>query len=136
MLDPRGSATEGVEGLTIKSTFLNAFIKSSTIKMRTLIVEDFIKAFKKVDLIVSPSTPSVALPLGSSINHPMFGEMADALMEPSSIAGLPSMNVPCGLTKKGLPIGFQFVGPQFSEKLLLNVAHKFEQTHERRVCEI
>ena len=105
-------------------------------KVRTLIVEDFIKAFKKVDLIVSPSTPSVALPLGSSINHPMFGEMADALMEPSSIAGLPSMNVPCGLTKDGLPIGFQFVGPQFSEKLLLNVAYKFEQTHERSVCEI
>lgn len=96
-------------------------------KVRTVIVEDFKKAFKEVDVIVGPTAPSVALPLGSSKNHPMFGEMADVLVEPSTIAGLPGINVPCGFTKDGLPVGMQIIGPQFAESLILNVAFQYEQ---------
>lgn len=96
-------------------------------KVRTLIVEDFKKAFREVNIILAPTSPSTALPLGSSKNHPMFGEMADVLVEPSSIAGLPGINVPCGFSKEGLPIGIQIVGQQFEENLILNVAHKYEQ---------
>ncbi len=96
-------------------------------KVRTVIIEDFKKAFQKVDVIIAPTSPSTALPLGSSKNHPMFGEMADVLVEPSSIAGLPGINVPCGFSKEGLPIGMQIIGSQFSESKILNVAYQYEQ---------
>ena len=96
-------------------------------KVRTLIVEDFKKAFKEVDIIVGPTSPSTALPVGSSKNHPMFGEMADILVEPSSIAGLPGISIPCGFSKDNLPVGMQIIGPQFSESLILNVANQFER---------
>lgn len=99
-------------------------------KVRTVIVNDFNQAFSKVDVIIAPTNPWTALPLGASKNNPMYGEMADALVEPSSIAGLPGINVPCGFSKQGLPIGFQVIGPQFSESLILNVAHAYEQETE------
>ncbi len=101
-------------------------------KVRTVIIEDFKQAFKKVDVIIGPTSPSTALPLGSSKNHPMFGEMADILVEPSSIAGLPGINMPCGFSKSGLPIGMQIIGPQFSESLILNVAFQYEQLNNFR----
>ncbi len=96
-------------------------------KVRTLIIEDFKKAFKQVDVIVGPTSPSTALPLGASKGHPMFGEMADILVEPSSIAGLPGINVPCGFSREDLPVGMQIIGPQFSESIILNVANQFEK---------
>ncbi len=96
-------------------------------KVRTVIVNDFNKAFKEVDVIIAPTNPWTALPLGASKDNPMYGEMADALVEPSSIAGLPGINVPCGFSKEGLPTGFQVIGPQFSESLILNVAYQYEQ---------
>jgi aspartyl-tRNA(Asn)/glutamyl-tRNA(Gln) amidotransferase subunit A len=73
-------------------------------------------------VIIGPTTPSTALPVGSSKNHPMFGEVSDVLVEPSTIAGLPGINIPIGLDKNGLPIGMQIIGPQFSEGLLLSLA--------------
>lgn len=99
-------------------------------KVRTVIVNDFNKAFEEVDVIIAPTNPWTALPLGASKGNPMYGEMADALVEPSSIAGLPGINVPCGLSKQGLPVGFQVIGPQFSESLILNVAYQYEQATE------
>ncbi|MDO8460821.1 MAG: Asp-tRNA(Asn)/Glu-tRNA(Gln) amidotransferase subunit GatA [bacterium] len=99
-------------------------------KVRTVIVNDFNDAFKKVDLILAPTNPWTALPLGASSQSPMYGEMADALVEPSSIAGLPGINVPCGFSKQGLPVGFQLIGPQLSESLILNAAYQYEQKKE------
>lgn len=99
-------------------------------KVRTVIVNNFNEAFKKVDVILAPTNPWTALPVGASKDNPMYGEMADALVEPSSIAGLPGINVPCGISKQGLPVGFQLIGPQFSEGLILNVAYQFEQATE------
>lgn len=99
-------------------------------KVRTVIVNDFNKAFKEVNVILAPTNPWTALPLGASKQSPMYGEMADALVEPSSIAGLPGINVPCGLSNEGLPIGFQVIGPQFSESLILNVAYQYEQERQ------
>jgi len=96
-------------------------------KVRTSIIEDFKKAFGEVDVIISPTSPSAALPLGVSKGQPMFGEMADVLVEPSSIAGLPGINIPCGFSKDDLPIGMQIIGPQFSESLILNAANQFEE---------
>lgn len=111
----------------LSSGYYDAYYSKAQ-KVRTVIVQDFNRAFKEVDVIVGPTSPSPALPLGSSKNHPMFGEMADILVEPSSIAGLPGINVPCGFTKDGLPVGMQIIGPQFAEKLILNVAFQYEQS--------
>ncbi len=106
-------------------------------KVRTTIVEDFKKAFKHVDLIVTPTMPCTALPLGESNKSPIFGELMDRLAEPSSIAGLPAISVPCGFSE-GMPVGLQFLGPQFSEKLLLETAFDFEQntSHVRTVLDL
>jgi len=114
---------------TLSAGYYDAYYKKAQ-KVRTIIVEDFTTAFKDVDIIISATSPSAALPLGSSKNHPMFGEMADILVEPSSIAGLPGINIPVGLTQAGLPVGMQIMGPQWSEKKILQVAQKFEEETE------
>lgn len=95
-------------------------------KVRTVIVEDFNQAFKEVDLLVCPTSPTLAMKVGASEGQSMFGEIADMLVEPSSIAGLPGINLPVGLSESGLPIGMQLIGPQFSEQLILKAAHKFQ----------
>lgn len=99
-------------------------------QVRTLIIEDFKKAFKKIDVIIAPTSPTLALPLGATKNASMFGEIADVLVEPSSIAGLCGINVPVGLSKSGLPIGMQIIGPQFSEELVLSIANQYEKLTE------
>ncbi len=100
---------------------------NKALKVRTKIVEDFNNAFKEVDLIIAPTSPSLAMKIGASASSPMFGELADMLVEPSSIAGLPGISVPVGFSKSGLPIGMQIIGPQFSEQLIINAAYKYEQ---------
>ncbi len=96
-------------------------------QVRTVIINDFNKAFEKVDVIIAPTSPSLALPVGATKDAAMFGEIADVLVEPSSIAGLAGINIPVGFSKSGLPIGMQIIGPQFSEELVLSVAHEYEK---------
>lgn len=110
----------------LSSGYYDQYYKKAQ-KVRTLIIEDFNEAFEQVDVIAAPTSPSTALPIGSSKNHPMFGEMADMLVEPSSIAGLPGINVPCGFSDSNLPIGMQIIGPQFSEEKILQVAWNYEE---------
>lgn len=98
-------------------------------KLRTLIIDDFHKAFTHVDAIVGPALPKVAMTVGSTKDDPLFGEMTDVLVEPSSIAGLTGMSVPCGFTQ-GLPVGMQIIGPQFAEETILPVAYAYEQATE------
>lgn len=95
-------------------------------KVRTLLVKDFNSAFENVDLIVGPTMPSIAPKIGVSEDSALFGELTDALQEPSSIAGLCAVSISCGFSK-GLPVGVQLMGPQFSESLILGVAHKYQQ---------
>ncbi|MDP3940750.1 MAG: Asp-tRNA(Asn)/Glu-tRNA(Gln) amidotransferase subunit GatA [bacterium] len=114
---------------TLSAGYYDAYYKKA-LKVRTIIVSEFHKMFEKVDAFIAPTSPSTALPLGSSKNHPMFGEMADVLVEPSSIAGLPGINVPAGFSSKNLPIGLQIMGPQFAEDIILNLAHEFETNTE------
>jgi len=96
-------------------------------KVRTLICQDFEKAFQKVDIIVGPTSPSVALPVGATKDSFMFGELQDILVEASSLAGLPGINVCCGFSKENLPVGLQIIGPQLSEQLILDVAYAYQQ---------
>jgi len=100
---------------------------NKALKVRTVIIDDFKKAFEDVDVIIGPTSPTISLPLGASAGKAMFGELADLLVEPSSIAGLSGINVPCGFSKEGLPIGMQIIGPQFAEEVILNAAYKYEQ---------
>jgi len=98
-------------------------------QIRTMIVRDFERIFKEVDVILGPTTPCTALPLGSSRTSPMFGEVQDVLVEPSTIAGLPGISISCGFSE-GLPVGMQIIGPQFGESLILEVAYLYQQVTE------
>lgn len=103
-------------------------------KVRTLIIEDFKRAFSKYDLLVCPPSPGTALRLGSASLDPMFGENQDLLVEPSSIAGLTGSSLPCGFVK-GLPVGFGFIAPQFKEEIVLSASYQYQQVtdwHEQR----
>lgn len=115
----------------LSSGYYDAYYKK-TQKVRTLIIDNFKKAFKSVDVIIGPTTPTTALPLGATKDNPMFGELADVLVEPSSIAGLPGINMPVGLSKEGLPIGMQIMGKQFDEETILNLAYQYEKETDFR----
>lgn len=95
-------------------------------KVRTLIIRDFHRAFHDFDLLIDPASPGPALKVGATANDPMFGEMQDILVEPSSIAGLTGISFPCGEID-GLPISFGLIGPQFAEELVLQVAKQYAQ---------
>lgn len=110
----------------LSSGYYDAYYKKSQ-KVRTIIIENFNKAFSEVDVILGPSTPVTALPLGATADNPMFGELMDVLVEASSIAGLPGINMPVGFSKSGLPIGMQIMGRQFSEEVILNLAYQYEK---------
>lgn len=100
---------------------------NKALKVRTVIIENFAQAFKDVDVIVGPTSPTTAMKIGATEGQSMFGELADVLVEPSSIAGLSGINMPVGFSKAGLPIGMQIIGPQFAEEIVLNVAYQYEQ---------
>lgn len=110
----------------LSSGYYDAYYKKAQ-KVRTLIIEDFAKAFEEVDAIISPTTPVTALSLGATKDNPMFGELMDVLVEPSSIAGLPGISMPIGFASNHLPIGMQIMGPQFAEDVILALAYQYEQ---------
>lgn len=96
-------------------------------KVRTLIKQDFDKAFETYDVLVGPTTPTTAFPLGSQIDDPLKMYLNDVCTNPISLAGLPAISVPCGMSD-GLPIGLQIIGNAFDESNVLRVAHAFEQS--------
>ena len=110
----------------LSSGYYDAYYSKAQ-KVRTLICEDFAKAFENVDVIAAPVSPFPAFDLGAKFDDPVAMYNADALAIPSAIAGLPGLSVPCGLTSDGLPVGLQLMGPHWSEGLLLNVGHQYEQ---------
>lgn len=111
---------------TLSHGFYDAYYKKAQ-KVRTLIIEDFKKAFEEIDVIVSPTMPVTAMKIGEFEKYPFFGEVMDVLAEPAAVAGIPGVSIPCGLDKNNLPVGMQFVGYYFSEGLLLDIAHQFEK---------
>ncbi len=95
------------------------------LKVRTLIREDFARAFESVDFVVSPTSPTVAFPLGERVDDPLAMYLSDVCTIPVSLAGIPAISIPCGLSD-GLPVGLQIAGPAFCENRLLEVAHALE----------
>ncbi len=90
-------------------------------KIRTLIIEDFNRAFEKFDLLVSPTAPSVPFKLGEKVDDPLKMYLSDICTIPVNLAGLPAISLPAGLSD-GLPVGFQIIGPAFSEPHILQLA--------------
>lgn len=101
-------------------------------KVRTIIIQDFAKAFESVDVIIGPTAPVTALKVGATKDNPMFGELMDVLVEPSSIAGLCGINMPVGFSKEKMPIGMQIIGPQNGEESILNVSYQYEKVTDWR----
>ncbi len=95
-------------------------------KVRTLIRREHAAAFERFDVLVSPTSPTVAFRIGEKAQDPLAMYAADLLTIPSCIAGLPGLNIPCGLSE-GLPVGLQLVGPQFSENTLFRAGHALER---------
>lgn len=113
----------------LSSGYYDAYYKKAQ-KVRTLIIEDFAKAYEAVDVIIGPTLPTTAMKVGDTTGNAMFGELMDVLTEPSSIAGLCGINMPVGFSKNKLPIGMQIIGKQFDEATILNLAYQYEQeTH-------
>ena len=111
---------------TLSSGYYDAYYLQAQ-KVRTLIIQDFDKQFQKVDAIIGPTSPTTALPLGATEGKSMFGELEDMLVEPSTLAGLPGISLPCGFAD-GLPIGLQIITPQLREDLAVNIARLFESS--------
>lgn len=97
-------------------------------KVRTLIAEDFRKAFEKCDLIVTPTTPTTAFGIGEKNDDPLQMYLSDILTISCNLAGIPGISIPCGFSKAGLPIGLQMLGNHFEETTILRAAHAFEQS--------
>lgn len=98
-------------------------------KVRTVIRNEFAAALERFDLLVSPTSPTVAFPLGAKTENPLAMYLSDLLAIPPNMAGLPGLSIPCGLSE-GLPVGLQLIGPQFSENLLFRAGHALERALE------
>jgi aspartyl-tRNA(Asn)/glutamyl-tRNA(Gln) amidotransferase subunit A len=97
-------------------------------KVRTLIARDFAEAFKEVDVICSPTTPTAAFRFGEKTGDPLQMYLSDIFTIPLNLAGLPGLSVPCGFTNSGLPVGLQMMAPPFAEETLLRAAYAYEQS--------
>jgi aspartyl-tRNA(Asn)/glutamyl-tRNA(Gln) amidotransferase subunit A len=96
-------------------------------RVRTKIAEDFARAFAEVDFILTPTAPTVAFELGEKTGDPLAMYLNDYCTVPMSLAGIPAISIPCGLSR-GLPVGLQLAGPAFSENRLLDAAHALERS--------
>jgi aspartyl-tRNA(Asn)/glutamyl-tRNA(Gln) amidotransferase subunit A len=96
-------------------------------KVRTLLTRDFDEAFKKVDTIVTPTTPTAAFKLGEKVDDPLAMYLADIYTVTADLAGIPGISIPCGRTRESLPIGMQILGRHFDEATILRLAHAFEE---------
>lgn len=101
-------------------------------QVRTLIQEDFTKAFERCDVIVSPVAPSPAFKIGEKSHDPLAMYLSDILTLSANLAGIPGMSVPCGFSPEGLPIGLQLLGNHFDEERLFKVGFNFEQSVDIR----
>ena len=110
----------------LSAGYVDAYYNKA-LKVRRLIREDFDTAFKSVDVIVSPVTPTPAFKLGALTSDPLAMYLQDIYTLSANLAGIPGVSLPCGVSKGGLPIGLQLLGPHFSEEQLLRAARMFEQ---------
>ncbi|HEY5551193.1 MAG TPA: amidase family protein, partial [Opitutaceae bacterium] len=99
-------------------------------KVRTLIRNDFLRAFGEVDAILTPVAPTPAFKVGEKTDDPMKMYLSDIFTIGVNLAGLPAMSIPCGFSSSGLPIGLHLIGKPLGEAGLLRIAHEYERAHE------
>ena len=104
-------------------------------KVRRLIANDFAEAFQRCDVIMGPTSPTTAFPLGAKTEDPVQMYLNDIFTIPAPLAGLPGLSIPCGFDAKGLPVGLQVMGNYFAEAKMLGVAHQYQRATDwhRRV---
>jgi len=100
-------------------------------RVRTLLTRDFEEAFKKVDAIVTPTSPTAAFKLGEKSDDPLAMYLADIYTVTGDLVGIPGISIPCGETRDRLPIGLQIFGRHFDESTILRLAHAYEQSVSR-----
>mgnify|MGYP000606269305 CR=1 FL=1 len=110
----------------LSSGYYDAYYKKAQ-QVRTLVMNEFNKAFEKYDVILTPTSPTVAFDIGSKSNNPLEMYLADICTVSVNIAGLPGMSIPCGIDSNGLPIGMQIIGNKFSEETIIKAAYAYEQ---------
>jgi aspartyl-tRNA(Asn)/glutamyl-tRNA(Gln) amidotransferase subunit A len=110
----------------LSAGYYNAYYLKAQ-RVRTLLVRDFEEAFKKVDAILTPTSPTAAFKLGEKVDDPLSMYLADIFTVTADLAGIPGISVPCGETKENLPVGLQILGKHFDEATILRVAHAYEQ---------
>jgi aspartyl-tRNA(Asn)/glutamyl-tRNA(Gln) amidotransferase subunit A len=119
---------------TLSAGYYDAYYLKAQ-KVRTLIKEDFDKAFESVDVVVCPTSPTTAFTAGEKTEDPLSMYLSDLMTIPVNLAGLPGMSIPCGFDDKGLPIGLQLIADVLREDRLFHVAHAYEQAtdwHNRK----
>ncbi|MBT5018066.1 MAG: Asp-tRNA(Asn)/Glu-tRNA(Gln) amidotransferase subunit GatA [Planctomicrobium sp.] len=104
------------------------------LKVRRLIAEDYQKAFEKVDVILSPTSPSPAFKLGELVDDPLQMYLNDIYTIGANLAGIPGISIPAGLSSQGLPIGIQLLAPVYEEEKLLRAARMYEKEHEHSLA--
>ena len=103
-------------------------------RIRRLIAQDFVEAFKQCDVVMGPISPTVAFRIGSKVSDPVQMYLSDIYTIPANLAGLPGMSIPCGFGASELPVGLHMVGNYFSEARMLGVAHQYQRAtdwHQR-----
>jgi aspartyl-tRNA(Asn)/glutamyl-tRNA(Gln) amidotransferase subunit A len=98
-------------------------------KVRTLIKNDFDKAFSKFDILLSPTAPSPAFKIGEKVDDPLSMYLSDIATIPINLAGIPAISIPCGFVNE-LPVGLQLIGKAFSEETIIRAAFTYEQNTE------
>lgn len=115
----------------LSSGYYDAYYKKAQ-QVRTLVMNEFSKAFEKYDVILTPTSPTVAFDIGGKVSDPIEMYLADICTVSVNIAGLPGISIPCGVDGKGMPIGMQLIGNKFQEETILNAAYTFEQATKFR----
>ena len=110
----------------LSSGYYDAYYKKAQ-QVRTLVQKEFDEAFKKYDVLLTPTSPTVAFKIGERSNNPLEMYLADICTVPVNIAGLPAISIPIAVDSNGMPIGMQLIGNRFEEEKILNAAYTLEQ---------
>lgn len=115
----------------LSSGYYDAYYKKAQ-QVRTLVKKEFDRVFEKYDVLLTPTSPTVAFEIGTRSTNPLEMYLADICTVSVNIAGLPGISVPCGVDSKGMPIGMQLIGNKFQEETILNAAYTYEQEFKFR----
>ncbi len=113
----------------LSAGYYDAYYKKGQ-QVRTLIKRDFDEAFRKVDVIATPTAPTAAFRIGEKSADPLQMYLSDIFTISVNLAGIPGLSLPCGFTKNNLPIGLQLLGRHFNEEAIIHAAYAYEQATE------